>query len=196
MTPFTKYTRLGHSWSGFPRIDLGTHCRTVPRTGASTSWSSRTTKAGKWLLGSVLVYELGHMVVEPCLTFRSEGRYALVGIDKITNSLNSLINWFQKNQINDEGDMLREACGQEINDEGEEECNYGELIDDDDSSGPTSYGHDAPPPVSRGAKPGSVSGGSKIAGRARKSSQGASGGPPPISRGNKPPSVSRSNKPR
>lgn len=33
---------------------------------------------------------------------------------QICNSLNELINWFQRNQINEEGEMLREPCGQEV----------------------------------------------------------------------------------
>ena len=51
-----------------------------------------------------------HFMVEQDLS----GRYALVGIDKICTSLNNLINWFQRNRINEEGDMLREPCGQEV----------------------------------------------------------------------------------
>jgi hypothetical protein len=49
-------------------------------------------------------------------------RYALVGVEKICNSLNELINWFQRNQINEDGEMLRDPCGQELNEHGEEEC--------------------------------------------------------------------------
>ena len=40
--------------------------------------------------------------------------YAFLPFLQICTSLNSLIEWFQRNRINPEGDMLREPCGQEV----------------------------------------------------------------------------------
>lgn len=63
-------------------------------------------------------YTLSYRVRERCRHYMVEqdnqGRYALVGIAKICDSLNGLLNWFQRNRINDDGDMLREPCGQEV----------------------------------------------------------------------------------
>jgi hypothetical protein len=57
-------------------------------------------------------YTLSYRTKDRCKHFMVEqdtrGRYALVGIEKICNSLNELINWFQRNRMNEEGEMLRE----------------------------------------------------------------------------------------
>eukprot|EP00039_Didymoeca_costata_P012454 m.179999 g.179999 ORF g.179999 m.179999 type:complete len:953 (+) comp15487_c1_seq1:243-3101(+) len=159
-----------------------------------------------------LGYTLSYRTKNRCKHFMVEqdnrGRYALVGVEKICHGLNELVNWFQRNRINEEGDMLREACGQEIID-GEEQCNYGELLPAGKSGiggGITSYGDDvAPPPVRRTSKPGAAAvpaSGTRIAGRAKRNS--TEGAPPPVSRSSKPassggappPPVSRGNKPR
>lgn len=147
-------------------------------------------------------YTLSYRIRTRCRHYMVEqdrrGRYALVGVEKICNSLNELINWFQRNQINEDGEMLREPCGQEVNEFGEEECDFEELYgsightapkvppksgsvrggrggDDDEVPPPVPQklrpvgGGGAPPPINRGAKP---------------SAHG--GGPPPISRSSKP----------
>jgi hypothetical protein len=137
-------------------------------------------------------YTLSYRIRTRCRHYMVEqdrrGRYALVGVEKICNSLNELINWFQRNQINDEGEMLREACGQEVNEFGEEECDFEELYGTVDM--PTSRGGGGgggPPAVMRSAKPGQSSGAAPPAIN-RKAKPSAHGGAPP--------SISRSSKPR
>ena len=123
----------------------------------------------------------------------NRGRYALVGVPKICDSLNGLVNWFQRNRINEEGDMLREPCGQEVNADGEEQCDYGELLPPGESGyRPSAEPMGGPPPVVRTSKPGS----NPNAGRAaaapppiRRDSKPAAmqaGAPPPIRRDSKP----------
>eukprot|EP00050_Salpingoeca_kvevrii_P001275 m.166316 g.166316 ORF g.166316 m.166316 type:complete len:1002 (-) comp10335_c1_seq28:207-3212(-) len=156
-------------------------------------------------------YTLSYRIADRCRHFQVEqdthGRYALVGIDKVCSSLNELIEYFRRNRINDEGDMLREPCGQEINAAGEEQCDYGELLAPGVSgyrgsvSAPSqaSFSGGAPPPISRATKPGSF--------RQQPAAAPAGGAPPPISRANKPgsfsginagvpPPISRSSKPQ
>jgi myosin-3 len=138
-------------------------------------------------------YTLSYRIRTRCRHYMVEqdrrGRYALVGVEKICNSLNELINWFQRNQINDEGEMLREACGQEVNEFGEEECDFEELYGTVEM--PTSRGGGGggggPPAVMRSAKPGQSSGAAPpaINRKAKPSAHGAA-----------PPSISRSSKPR
>ena len=149
-------------------------------------------------------YTLSYRTKDRCKHFMVEqdtrGRYALVGMDKIANSLNALINWYQRNRMNAEGEMLREACGQDYNEDGEEQCNYGELVEagttgfgfgfgeDDNEDGGGGSGGGGSPRVSRSSKPSSEKpAGGRIAGRA---SGGDGGGAPPrISRASKPTNI-------
>ena len=63
-------------------------------------------------------YTLSYRVSDRCRHYMVEqdthGRYALVGVPKVCSSLNELIEWFSRNRINDDGDMLREPCGQAV----------------------------------------------------------------------------------
>jgi hypothetical protein len=147
-------------------------------------------------------YTLSYRVSNRCRHYMVEqdthGRYALVGVEKVANSLNELIEWFQRNPINEDMDMLREPCGQKIGVDGYEECDYGELL----APGQIGYsgggggapplpphgggGGAAPPPVRRNTKP-SAGGPPPIVDRGRKpSNAGAGGAPPPVFRGSKP----------
>jgi myosin-3 len=149
--------------------------------------------------GYTLSYRVRDRVRHYIVEQDSKGRYALVGVDKITSSLNSLVDWFQKNRINAEGDMLRDPCGQEVDEFGEEQCDYGELLSPGEMAKILNRGNDSgndapPPPVTRGAKPGSFNagpaGGAPPPRPASIGSRPAPGGgappPPVLSRGNKP----------
>jgi hypothetical protein len=63
-------------------------------------------------------YTLSYRVSDRCRHYMVEqdthGRYALVGVPKVCNSLNELIEWFSRNRVNEDGDMLREPCGQAV----------------------------------------------------------------------------------
>eukprot|EP00040_Diaphanoeca_grandis_P023132 m.125302 g.125302 ORF g.125302 m.125302 type:complete len:1062 (+) comp29125_c0_seq1:115-3300(+) len=77
-------------------------------------------------------YTLSYRIKTRCRHYMVEqdtrGRYALVGVEKIRDGLNGLIEWFQRNRVNEEGDMLREPCGQEVDEYGNELCDFGELL--------------------------------------------------------------------
>lgn len=66
-------------------------------------------------------YTLSYRVADRCRHYMVEqdtrGRYALVGVEKVCNSLNELVEWFSRNRINEDGDMLREPCGQAVSGE-------------------------------------------------------------------------------
>ena len=174
-------------------------------------------------------YTLSYRVSDRCRHYMVEqdtrGRYALVGADKVAPSLNALVDHFRRNRINEYGDMLREPCGQEIIN-GEEQCNYGELL----PAGKRGFGGGAgtgsrparpqvPQPgsgpgdsfapstlgaFSRGGPPSRPGGGGGPPPMVNRSAKPGGGGPPPmINRGAKPgtggappPMINRAAKPR
>lgn len=148
-----------------------------------------------------LGYTLSYRIRDRCKHYMVEqdtrGRYALVGVEKICDSLNGLVAWFQRNQINEAGDMLRDPCGQNVDDNGYEENDLEEL-----------YGTVDHTPVKRSRPPIAEETPPRPPSISRTSKPGGSGAdippprPPSISRAAKPPSadappqISRSSKPR